>query len=419
MIDIRDKKDCVGCAGCVQVCPKQCISFNEDLQGFRYPEVDLNLCIHCNLCEKVCPVINQAEPQVPKIVYAAGNSDEEIKEQSSSGGVFHALARQVIDEGGVVFGARFNEEWEIVHGYAEDLDGIKAFQTSKYVQSYIGESFRNAEGFLKEGRKVLFSGTPCQIAALNRYLKKDYGTQLIRVDIVCHGVPSPRIWRDYLDTLLRQVGARKNFQSTPNDKMPIITRINFRNKKLGWREYGFSVNAVVHKDRIINDSQSTSIQNEEQELFFEPHYENLFMRGFLSDLYLRPSCYDCPAKKGKSHADITLADFWGIQKWYPEYFSEGCVSLLLVKTEIGQEILHSLDSVCLKDAVYKTALRGNPAIEKDAVKPKQYDSFWESYQKTGISAITDTLNSMRPTFIEQMKRVIHRIAGTLIPKLKK
>lgn len=166
MISIKDKQDCCGCAACVQRCPKQCITLHEDNEGFLYPQVDESLCIDCGLCEKVCPVINQADERTPLGVYAVKNPNESVRMQSSSGGVFTMLAEHIIDEGGVVFGACFDECWEVVHSYAETKEALAKFRGSKYVQSKIGSTYQQAEGFLKSGRKVLFSGTPCQIAGL-------------------------------------------------------------------------------------------------------------------------------------------------------------------------------------------------------------------------------------------------------------
>ena len=197
MIEIKDKKDCCGCSACVQRCPKQCITLKEDNEGFLYPIVDKKTCIDCGLCEKVCPILHQGEPQKPLKVYAAKNLNEEIRRQSSSGGIFTLLAEQVIQEGGVVFGARFDENWEVKHDYTETIEGLAVFRGSKYVQSRIEDNYKKAEEFLKQGRKVLFSGTPCQIAGLKRFLRKEY-EELLTVDFVCHGVPSPGVWRKYL-----------------------------------------------------------------------------------------------------------------------------------------------------------------------------------------------------------------------------
>ena len=208
MIKILDKKDCCGCNACVQKCPKHCITMKEDKEGFLYPNVDENVCIDCHICEKVCPVLNQNMERMPLNVYVGKNPNEEIRIKSSSGGLFTMLAEQVIDDIGVVFGATFNEKWTVVHDYVETKEGLAKFRGSKYVQSNIGNSFKKAMDFLNEGRKVLFSGTPCQIAGLKNYLRKDYDN-LITVDFICHGVPSPGVFRTYLQEEIDKKSARK------------------------------------------------------------------------------------------------------------------------------------------------------------------------------------------------------------------
>ena len=170
----------------------------EDHEGFLYPEGDSTVCIDCGMCEKVCLVINPNEPREPLAVYAAKNTNEKIRLKSSSGGIFTLLAEQIISEGGVVFGAKFDEHWNVIHSYAEKQESLEDFRGSKYVQSVIGDNYKYVKQFLLEERKVLFSGTPCQIAGLKRYLQKEY-ENLLTVEVVCHGVPSPKVWRDYLD----------------------------------------------------------------------------------------------------------------------------------------------------------------------------------------------------------------------------
>lgn len=228
MINIKEKHNCCGCSACVQVCPKQCISMSADNEGFLYPQIDTAICIDCGLCEKVCPVINQNEPREPLAVYAANNNNEDIRLKSSSGGIFTLLAEQIISEGGVVFGARFNENWEVVHDYTEAIEGLEPFRGSKYVQSIIGDNFIKAKQFLTDGRKVLFSGTPCQIAGLKKFLRKEY-ENLLTVEVVCHGVPSPMVWRDYLDYKRAKRAAGKN--SVSKSAMPPLRRpkIRFQN----------------------------------------------------------------------------------------------------------------------------------------------------------------------------------------------
>ncbi len=212
MIHIKKKGDCYGCSACVQKCPKQCISLVEDGEGFLYPKVDTVGCIDCGLCEKVCPWINRPEKFPPKEVLAVKNRNETERMASSSGGVFIALAREVIGRGGVVFGAVFDEKWEVKHACAETLEDVRPMMGSKYVQSRIGDSYCQAERFLKAGRKVLFTGSPCQVAGLHAYLRKDY-TNLLSVDFLCHGVPSPGVWRQYLGETFysaRRAAAGKN-----------------------------------------------------------------------------------------------------------------------------------------------------------------------------------------------------------------
>ena len=197
MIQIVDKQNCCGCGACAQRCPQQCISMRIDQEGFLYPHVDESFCVNCGLCESVCPFLKPEAERTPLEVFAAINRDEGVRQHSSSGGVFSLLASSVISAGGVVFGVRFDEQWNVVFDYAEDKDKIGLFRGSKYVQANVGDAYKKCECFLKEGRKVLFSGTPCQIAGLKKYLQKEY-TNLVACDLICHGVPSPKVWEKYL-----------------------------------------------------------------------------------------------------------------------------------------------------------------------------------------------------------------------------
>lgn len=418
MIQINNKLDCVGCNACVQKCPKHCIDMHEDEQGFIYPEVDINKCVDCHLCEQVCPVINQAKPRKPLETYAAKNSDEEITMVSSSGGIFYALAKNIIDEGGVVFGAKFNDKWEVVHDYTETIEGLKAFQGSKYVQSRMGDTFHQAEKFLKEGRKVMFTSTPCQIAALGLFLRKDYGDQLLKVDVVCHGVPSPLVWREYLNYITRPKGASdgKNTVLSSLKGIPVITGISFRDKRLGWKKFGFSVRIAASSGSGKNSVfQSVEGQNQDEELLFEPLDKNIFMQGFLKDLYLRPSCYKCPTKQLKSCSDITLGDFWSIKEYYPEYYEKNGVSLVLANTNNGHNVIEDLPII--KNRVsYDIALKGNPAINISSNIPKQYSIFWKEYKRKGIICIHSITKEMHPPFFIRIKWVIRHLQKVLFRK---
>ena len=369
MINIEDKKRCCGCNACLQRCPKSCIMVQEDEEGFLYPVVDKEVCVDCGLCEKVCPVLNQREERKPLEVYAAFNKNEEIRMQSSSGGVFTALAEQIIQEGGVVFGARFNEDWEVIHDYTETAVGLSAFRGSKYVQSRIGDTFNQAEQFLKQGRSVLFSGTPCQIAGLKLFLRKEY-ENLLTVDFICHGVPSPGVWRKYLEELIAREGKKKNSvlsHSNPilPNSMRDISRIEFRNKRLGWKKYSFALTLSVP---IGHGAKNTV-------LLSEPYNENIFMKGFLADLYLRPSCYACPSKSLKSGSDVTIGDYWGIQNIKPEIDDDKGICCFLINTEKG---LHWQNKIDVKKTVsnFIDVEKGNPSIIYAVVMPKNRIRFF-------------------------------------------
>lgn len=332
MINIKDKKDCCGCSACVQRCPKQCISLKEDYEGFLYPEVDKTICIDCGLCEKVCPVLHQGEQRKPLKVYAAKNLDEEIRRQSSSGGVFTLLAEQIIQEGGVVFGARFDENWEVKHDFTETIEGLAPFRGSKYVQSRIEDNYKKAEEFLKQGRKVLFSGTPCQIAGLKRFLRKEYDN-LLTVDFVCHGVPSPGVWRQYLKETVALMCDKNSVSTDPiSIENAHVESISFRDKSSGWKKYSFALTLSATLRSGVKNTVSLC----------EVYPQNTFMKGFLADLYLRPSCYCCPSKAGKSRSDITIADCWGINNSYPELDDDKGMSLLIIYGGRIMRLLHNL-----------------------------------------------------------------------------
>jgi coenzyme F420-reducing hydrogenase beta subunit len=219
-----DKQACCGCGACAQKCPTGCIIMQEDTEGFLYPEIDKKSCVGCKVCEEVCPSVHPKEPRTPLRVYAAKNKDEAVRLESSSGGIFTVLAEKIIDRKGVVFGARFNEDWEVIHSYVETKEKLSVFRGSKYVQSRIGESYKQAEEFLKAGRFVLFSGTPCQIAGLKLFLKKEY-ENLVTVDLICHGVPSPGVWRKYLDEFIEYQYNIKNVGGGILYRRKILSRI--------------------------------------------------------------------------------------------------------------------------------------------------------------------------------------------------
>lgn len=375
MIEIKDKVNCCGCNVCGDVCPKQAISFKDDNEGFWYPEVDMQKCIDCGLCEKVCPCLNEKEQHEPFKVYAAINPNEETRRNSSSGGIFWELVNKTINEGGLVFGASFDNEWQVCHSAAATIDEAKKYLGSKYVQSRVTGCYKQVHDTLKDGRKVLFSGTACQIAALKGYLRNDY-ENLLTVDVVCHGVPSPGIWNDYIQNLIVSHA---------------IKSINFRDKSDGWRNYGFSVKY----------SDDTELR--------ESHYKNLYIQGFLHDLYLRPSCHSCLFKAGKCGSDITLGDFWGIEKVFPEMDDNRGVSIVLINSLKGKEILTDLP-ITIKEVKYEIAVKRNPCIIKATPHSDNRSLFMRKYLNGGgLSSIFSVQKRMKPSVLECWLRRIKRI----------
>lgn len=411
MIDIKEKHNCCGCSACVLVCPKQCISMSADKEGFLYPQVDGAICIDCGLCDKVCPVINQEEPREPLAVYAAKNNNEEIRLKSSSGGIFTLLAEQIIAEGGVVFGARFNESWEVVHDYTETIEGLEPFRGSKYVQSVIGDNFIKAKQFLKDGRKVLFSGTPCQIAGLKKFLRKEY-ENLLTVEVVCHGVPSPMVWRDYLDYKRAKRAVGKNTVSSSLNELPVIAGISFRDKTNGWKKFAFKISYAASK--AAENSLSKSADNTNYEI--TPFSEDLFMKGFLKNLYLRPSCYHCAARQGKSGADISIADYWGIQSIHPEIDDDKGTGLILINTKQGANYFNStanqIDSLT---SSYNKAIMQNPCIVKSVKEPNRRQQFWQNYPISKIDCIEVVCDLMTPSpIVVFAKKVIGKFKRIIV-----
>lgn len=391
MIILNDKKDCCGCHACVQRCPKQCILMREDEEGFLYPYIDTSLCINCGLCEQVCPVINQSDPRLPLKVYAAKNPNETIRQASSSGGLFTMLAEQILQRNGVVFGARFNEKWEVIHDYTETLEGLAAFRGSKYVQSRIGDNYRLVKAFLEQDREVLFSGTPCQVAGLKCFLRKEYNN-LLTVDIICHGVPSPGVWRMYLkETITRECKEKA-----------IIENISFRDKHLGWKKFSFALSLSI-----------PDIAREKKQILLSDIFSNnIFMKGFLADLYLRPSCYSCPSKCGKSGSDITLGDFWGIENVLPNYDDEQGISAVLVYNSISCKMTQKPSIENYHELTYQDVFVGNSPLEHSSYQHPNRVYFFSLLKKHSPSKSTRiALKKGRWNRLIRriMKRIINRI----------
>lgn len=359
MIQITEKSKCNGCYACTNTCPKNCIKMVSDNEGFWYPLVDKDKCIDCGMCEKVCPIIHKWHPdEIRKTTaLAAINLNEKIRLKSSSGGIFTLIAEKIISQGGVVFGAAFANDFKSVHHICVDnVTDLEKLRGSKYVQSMIGDAYKQAKYFLENGRKVLFTGTPCQIGGLYSYLQKPYDT-LYTQDIICHGVPSPMVWEKYVEERER----KSNSQTQ---------RMFFRHKKYGWKTYAV----------LFEFSNNTA--------YVKNLREDSFMRAFLSNACLRPSCYNCSFKSIKRQADITLADFWGIQNVLPEMDDDKGTSLVLIHSEKVQKLMESIQSISHTECVSEEVVT---KFNSAAIQSAKMGEYRDIYMRRIVSESPDEL----------------------------
>lgn len=313
MIEIKDKKNCCGCSACYSICPKNCIEMKADREGFLYPKINKDLCINCGLCENVCPIINKVEEKVfEQEGYLVQNKDEKIREESTAGGAFTAIAKYVLEKKGIVFGVQYDENLNVVHSYVENEIDLKLYRNSKYVQSKIGETFKQAKKFLDEDRWVCFSGTPCQIEGLKKYLKKDYN-KLITVDVVCHAVPSPLVWEKYLEIQRKKYGNN-------------IKNIIFRDKKY----YGYKYSQMTIRDNKGEDLGHLGVESD------------IMLRAFFSDICDRPSCYECVFKKRYRVSDFTIWDCFITGLIAKDFDDDKGTTRVLIHTQKGNNIFEKI-----------------------------------------------------------------------------
>lgn len=392
-----NKAECTGCGACVSICPRKAITMQPDEEGFLYPAVNGDLCVECDLCEKRCPA-GKVLAEHKTHAYGMQHKDETVRSQSSSGGVFTALARGMFASGGVVFGAVFDEALRVEHIGAFGEAELAAMRGSKYVQSDAAEAMAHAASLLERGIPVLFSGTPCQIAGLKARVGKKYDEQLLTVDFVCHGVPSPGVFASYLRELEKKRGKR-------------VTAYTFRDKRRGWKDFSA---VATFEDGSEHLGQQTT----------EP-----FLYGFLQNLYLRPSCMQCTTLRGAHHvSDITIADLWGAENAYPERDDDTGISLVFINTSRGRKALEAVSAQLHEFPVHNVQqfLRVNPSIEHTAKAHAKREAFFASYARKGFRSEYVMKLLSGPTGLERIvKRIAHlpkglaRRLGVLAKRLKK
>ena len=325
---LKSAADCTGCMACANACPLGCIDFVQKTDGFLYPQIDEERCVHCGKCAEVCH--RRMEGSLPIQTVAAHHREPERRFEASSGGIFSLLAGEILERGGAVYGAAFAEDFSVAHCRIDRAEHLSRLLGSKYVQSHIGYTYREVKKDLKEGRAVLFSGTPCQIFGLKSFLGETY-EGLICVEVICHGVPSPGIWSKYFADVREGLGEE-------------ITRVNFRDKSTGWHNFSLG---------IYGQTQSK----------VEPSSKNLYMRLFLGNHILRSSCYRCEYATAERNADITLGDCWGNEAICPTLSAEGGISVVILNTEKGRSLYESVsDRLCAAKASLKTVIRYNKSF---------------------------------------------------------
>lgn len=382
MVNIINKYSCSGCKAYYNMCPKNCIDMLIDKEGFWYPKVNEDECIQCRLCEKICPevnIYNNKKAYSKPITLAAWNNDKFKREASSSGGIFTSIAEWILFNNGVVFGAGYDDEYNVIHKEASSLEELTDLRGSKYVQSDINDTYTKAKRYLEEDKKVLFAGTPCQIAGLYNFLQKTYDN-LCTCDIVCHGVPSPKVFNKYKQMLERLNGST-------------IERIAFRDKKYGWKLYSLSL--------LFNNDKEYS----------KTLREDPYMLGFLRNYYLRPSCYTCTYAKLPRISDITLGDFWGVGNKYPELDDDKGTSLILVNTDKGKTMVDNCkDDIFNRQCNLEHAIKGNPCIIKPSREPEMRRRFFEDFNNNDFDYVVKKYMSP-PSWFEKQIMFARRVLG--------
>lgn len=386
MIEIIDKTKCCGCHACYNVCPKTAIEMAVDEKGFKYPRIDETKCIGCNLCEKVCPILNKKEVVNEPVSYACYNKNEVVRKDSSSGGIFTLLAEKILEKNGIIYGASFNNEWLVEHIRIDNKNDLYKLRTSKYLQSSINDTYKQAKKDLDENRLVLFTGTPCQVNGFISYLNGKQYDNLYTQDIICHGVPSPKVWKKYL-----------NYREKLDGQHPM--RINFRQKDDGWNLFALLL-------QYSNNAYKTN------------HDDDLFMQAFLRNACLRDSCYNCSFKSKNRQTDITLADFWGVENIVPQFNDDKGTSLVIVNTKKGQKLFDDIkDHMIYQESDFEESLRPNPSMYKSVAKPKNQEYFFANLNKLDFDELVEKY-TIKPKPATTIRRVLSKIKRIIMHLIK-
>lgn len=369
IILFNEKKDCCDCSACKNICPKDAIYMYLDEYGFEYPKIDMEKCILCGLCNKVCAFQNIEEINIPIETYVGVAKDESTILKSASGGIFATMAQMYLQEGGVIFGASFDEKFNPIHIGIDKLEDLHKLQGSKYVQSSIGSTFKEAKQFLQQGRKVLYSGTPCQIAGLKGYLMKEYDN-LLTIDIICHGVPSSKFFKDYLQVLENKLKGK-------------VIEFKFRDKSISWEKNGsikYETDGKMKRKKLYGSESS-------------------YYYYFSSSDCFRENCYHCKYTCENRPADITIGDYWGIESVHPELLGKGRlkedkgISLIVANTLKGKKEIDKCEGFNKFISDFSKARIKNGQLNKPSKRDSNYIRVMDAYKNGGYIAVDKLYNN--------------------------
>ncbi len=387
MPQLADRASCTGCTACISVCPQKCITMSKDDNGFLYPIIEEKNCVSCGLCESTCPIIHIRVTNHCPIAYAAYVNDTDTRLASSSGGIFTALSQYVLCQGGVVYGAAYDESFHIKHICIEDRSSLHKLQGAKYAQSDLNNVFLDVQNRLKNQQIVLFSGTPCQIGGLKAYLRTEYDN-LITVDFICHGIPSPMVWEKYIDYLVQSFGH--------------IRSINFRDKSTGWSNYRYSI-------RFLSENGAEHVV---------PSGDNLYMQLFVQDFINRTSCTNCHFKGFARQSDFTVGDFWGVWDILPEMDDDRGTSVILVHSEKAKVLWNLLEkSLVYKEISLADVSQQNPSVLVSSCANPNREAVLTSIRNGCFAACADYFPTQKPSHQNNLgqffKNLLHRIFSKL------
>ena len=369
--------DCVGCGACANACPKNCLIMVADKDGFLHPEIQKDICVNCGTCEKACPIVDKnSKDEEPVPVYAVYSKDDNVRISSSSGGLFYTIAKHIIENGGIVYGAAFDENLYLSHKGVYSAEDLYLLQGSKYIQSDTRLCFREVKKHLAANRPVLFCGTPCQVEGLLCYLKKPY-ENLYTIDFICHGIPSPKVWEEYIKYQEKVFSAK-------------ACAVSFRDKSTGWNSYSYRINFSNNRK------------------YLKANCSDIYSKAFVQNISLRKSCYQCKFKSVNRNSDITMGDLWGIKNILPDMTDDKGVSVVFIQSEKGQYLFEQIKArLWLQEIPADSVIANNSAMVKSVYEHNFRDYFFRNLGKQSFETLVE--DCLNPSYYVRLKRKLYKI----------